>query len=206
MSIDVTAYDRDIDLLQEIKGFYDRLEKDVEPAKLYPAYLQYSDYSGSLVERSNVECFLENFGDVEGVTTESGVYGYEAIAISAIAFRGDRGAEIQETLDALSDYPLISDDHYTELCEEIFSVCWGEDGYSDFIRELKKKFDLSDTTAEFLEKIPLLELYYDAIPSGEYYIDENPQYIYIPIDRAVDNIDRDTLAHYIKEQKAKKSI
>ena len=104
-------------------------------------YLQFSDYSGSTVERSNVEWLQKHFGkeiespcwrrhwpteEIDEPEKDTLIlelhYDYSGVGLFVLdleksdeKWHTDRAKELQEIIDALSDYPLIDDEAHSRL-------------------------------------------------------------------------------------------
>ena len=98
-------------------------------------YTLHSDYAGSTVERSNRDVFLEEFGDLRGVKEVYGGYGTRGVVIRRALLRNE---EVADVLEALESYPVIDEDHLSQLEMEIETEDWEDWGRSDLKRELDK--------------------------------------------------------------------
>lgn len=124
-------------------GKWDCLKKHdaPKPTDLFiPEYFTYSDYSGSLVEKSNLEVFLETFDKIEGVYETFGGYGTRGLAIRLDAIN----QEMIDIFNSLQNYPLIDEDHHSKLEWEQESEAWDDWLKKDFTRAIEKKFDIED--------------------------------------------------------------
>jgi hypothetical protein len=122
------------------------------PQYIMPDLLSGSDYSGSAVERSNYQTFLDAFGDLPGVHPVTGGYGTYAIAIHRktyeVAARSSshshhdtiaRLAEMYETLTALEDYPVLDDEAMYELEREWQNEAWDWTIRGDYLTALAER-------------------------------------------------------------------
>lgn len=133
------VYGEDFDVETTTDNFsYGHLDfrKESDSNVFVPKYLTGSDYSGSLVERSNYEVFMEMFGEVPGVHAVYGVHGTYGIAIAKKTL--EENEEIQEQLDRLSDYPILDEDHHSKLEMEAQDKAWDVWGEYEFKQELVK--------------------------------------------------------------------
>jgi hypothetical protein len=104
-----------------------------------PPSLSYGDYDHSTaVERSNHDVFLEKFDEVLGVYTVSGGYGSNAVAIKLTTVN----EEMLETLGALQDYPVISEEAWSAREQEMFEEAYETWGRGEFIRGLEKSLGI----------------------------------------------------------------
>lgn len=109
-------------------GDWDKVnnQSEVDPAKVYviPNYCTGSDYSGSLLEVSNMKALRESlpaeYEDGDQYIVYHGGHGTFAIAIRLDAVTED----LLETLEALEDYPLIDESLHSELEIESQNEAW----------------------------------------------------------------------------------
>jgi hypothetical protein len=101
-----------------------------------PAIMTFSDYSGSTVERSNCEWFLEEYKETVGVYEMTGGYGTTGVAIKLSAIT----EEMIELFQGMQNYCAIDEDHMSNLEMEIENEDWDNWIRGDFKRELEKKF------------------------------------------------------------------
>jgi len=124
----------------------DRTSGDRHQAGRYllPALLGGSDYSGSLVERSNYKAFSELFSDGfdEWWTNAPGGHGTFAVLIDMQSVPEEVETEVAEFLNALHDYPLADYDLHSEMEMEAQSEAWENWAKKDFTRALEKEFDV----------------------------------------------------------------
>jgi hypothetical protein len=124
-----------------------------------PEYMAYSDYSGGVVDRANLETFLEKYGSVEGVYEATGGYGTRVVAIMLSSIT----EEMVEVFAELSDYPCLDDEALSELETNLEDEDWDNWISGDFSRALCKKFpELEDEIDQMESEDPeqLRELYY----------------------------------------------
>lgn len=110
-----------------------------------PRHFESGDYGGSLVELSNLQTFLEEFGKRRGVFELYGGHGSSGLALDVRAVT----TEILEDLAALADYPLRDEEHLSalEYEKEIEAwECWAE---NDFRRAIiKESLELFSSASE----------------------------------------------------------
>lgn len=164
-----------------------------------PNYFLSGDYCGSLVELSNLQTFLEEFGNRRGVWE---IYGSHSSSGLAIDVR-HLSAEMIEDLAALQDYPVRDEDHLSHLELEKEGEAW--DGWvaSDLLRSLSKAVpdllpDADDAEIERLqdalwdmdsETPGLFDLVRDAMERGNLYWETEGISRYLDVDRVVASID-----------------
>lgn len=116
---------------------YGRWDNDSKGRWFVPEYLSGSDYSGSLVEQSNLRVFRETFEKGEGRwwVEVCGGHGTFGVIVRTLAYRNC--TEVREFFDALEDYPLASEDDHSDLERTTMQEAWESDGREDFLREVK---------------------------------------------------------------------
>jgi hypothetical protein len=116
-----------------------------------PILLSGSDYSGSTVEKSNYQVFLRLYGDQPGVFSCPGNFSTYSVVIVAHLL----SEEMNETLNALADYPVIDDDAMSELEQDLIDEAWDNWIREDFVREVGKKFkiEISDYDHSLMKKV-----------------------------------------------------
>jgi hypothetical protein len=120
---------------------------------LIPEVLSGGDYSNStLVEVSNHKVFLERHGGIRGVVDLSGGYGTFAVAIN-LAVVSPAEDELWADLLSIKDYPLLDEDHHSNMEFEAQEAAWTDWARKDFIREIKKSFVLSEEDEEILDEL-----------------------------------------------------
>jgi len=150
---------------------YGHWHDDSEGEWVEPDYVGYSDYSGSLVERSNYEEFVEQFADSEDIEwfRVHGGHGTTGVIIRVDA--DERVPEIGEFFEALENYPLVNEDRHSELEREVEQEGWESYGRSDF-RRWMRQVDLPtgvlnwDDLVDDLTDEQLDTLWVDAVQSG----------------------------------------
>lgn len=163
--------------------------------------------SGTL-ERSNFEQAEKIFkADIESENAEVCSFGHWACGwfeIIVINPNNKKTLDKAEDLEkSLEDYPVINDEHLSELEHNEYYEDWSNYACSDFISELTRELDLHDCTYDFLselEKDTVLEFFESLIPSGEYYI-PNSSGLSIQYDLAAKDCTRDQLAQFIIENR-----
>ena len=115
----------------------------------YVPYASGSDYSGSLVEKSNYNVFTETYGkDCEWVFSAHGGYSTYAAVVGLtglLTCDEDTADAILDTLAGLEDYPLIDEEANSILEMEETDSAWESWAAGDFGRAVEKKFaDVAD--------------------------------------------------------------
>ena len=103
-----------------------------------PPLRGYSDYSGSLVERSNYEEFVEQFADSEDVEWVKVFGGHGTVGVLVRVDADARVPEMGEFFAALQQYPLANEDRHSELEHEVEMEAWDSYGRRDFQRWLQE--------------------------------------------------------------------
>lgn len=108
---------------------------------------EFSDYSGSDVERSNYRVILNDGSDSKlrpGMIQIIGQNGYQALAYDATLGPVPGDEELYEMLCGVSEYPLIDEDDHSELESDLESEAWVSHGLDDFKRAIVEVLDLFD--------------------------------------------------------------
>lgn len=160
----------------------------------YVPYASGSDYSGSLVEKSNYKVFTEEYGkDNEWVFSAHGGYSTYAAVVGLtglLTCADDTADAILDVLAGLADYPLIDEEANSTLEMEETDSAWESWASDSFVRAVEKKFDgiadlelpSGDTLRSFFEE--------KREAANEYWYDEGVgQSMYVDIDRVVAGIE-----------------
>ena len=164
---------------------------------LLPNYLSGSDYSGTLVERSNYKKWSEDFAAGEGVWwgSTSGGHGTFGIIVDLDAIPADINDEVIEFFDGLSSYPVADDDLHSEMEVEAQNEAWESWARSDFKKALEKKFDVD---LDEVDGEKLFELFRDATDrSNTYWENEQGDSMYIDLDRVVKKINEEDVKNLL---------
>jgi hypothetical protein len=169
---------------------YGRWNDAKDGAWIVPGRTSGSDYSGSLVERSNYNVLREMCemceesdypADAPPFWVDiSGGYG-----TYALAFHLERTPEdIKEQIVALESYPLADEDAHSQLEIEAQDEAWNNWAAREYRQALEKKFrgDASEVTDD-----ALFSHFQDAADkANEYWENEQGSDVYIRIDRVVE--------------------
>lgn len=125
-------------------------DMDLNESLITSPFMTGSDYSGNTVELSNYEVFKEQFGYLNGVYDVSGGYSTFSIAISVKWLLNpdneEKADEILECLRDLSNYPVIDDDHLSNMeNDKEYEYITEEWGKWDLNSELKKQLGIEIT-------------------------------------------------------------
>lgn len=153
---------------------------------LIPRYLGGSDYSGSLVEKSNFNVWSKRFakGEDEWWTNAPGGHGTYAIVIDMHKVPDKISKDVAETLAALNDYPLLDESAHSELEHEAETEAWG----SWAEREFKKALEvhLGDDSLDDVDSDKLYEVFEKAREkANEYWENQSGGDMSIDISRIV---------------------
>lgn len=114
----------------------------------------FSDYSGSLVERSNAEVLLKRY---PWLVQRGGGHGTEWLGISPpdlIDVTVESFSEFMNDITGLDDYPLLDEERHSEMEVEAWGEAWenwvGSDFKSEVMSNLRNADDLTDEAAEEL--------------------------------------------------------
>jgi hypothetical protein len=137
-------------------------------------YAYYGDYCGDTVTRSNQSDLYNLFKD-HGAIEEHGAYYsiFTLIPLSALKkWKKDTLIQYLETLDSLTDYPLIDDETLSTLESDLFTESWDSYISSDILSALSKLLEIdSDTFIDHIEAQRLYDLSQDL---------NEPDYLYLP--------------------------
>jgi hypothetical protein len=113
-----------------------------------PSFFSSGDYSGSLVELSNLQAWMEEFGSLPGVWELYGGHGSSGLALDVRFVTED----ILEALESLQNYPVMDEDHLSHLELEKEQEAWESWAREDFRKALARKLpealDLKDKDDE----------------------------------------------------------
>lgn len=107
---------------------------------------EFSDYSGSSVERSNYRVILgdSSRGYRADIVQIIGSHGYMALAYDATLGPVPGDDELHELLDGVDNYPLLDDDDHSVLESELETEAWEDHGRQDFRKALIPVLDALD--------------------------------------------------------------
>lgn len=115
-------------------------------------------------------------------------------------------AKAIELTDKLEDYPVLNEEHWSELESDDYCRMFTEHAQSEFRRYLKDV--LSDVALDRVENAPidvLIEWFEAQIPSGEYQIDGYPSFDYAFRVRHSTGLDRNDVAKLLKAIRANRA-
>lgn len=104
----------------------------------------FGDYLGGTVEQSNHRSLLRDKKAARYLIRLIGSHGAQGLAYIPRKSDGKAPKPVQEYLEGLADYPLISDDDHGELEHELESKAWQDDGHDDFCKALTSYLDEQD--------------------------------------------------------------
>lgn len=152
---------------------------------LLHSYLGGSDYSGTLVERSNRDHWREEFADFEATEENPDGWwievagGHGTFAIVVDTSRATEDA--YDTLCALENYPLCDEERHSELERKAQESAWESDVRDDFASALSKATGLDCSEADHAL---LRELFEDAAErSSTYWENQQADSMYIDVER-----------------------
>lgn len=103
----------------------------------------YSNYSGGTCEQSNYRVLDQDRKASRYLVRISGDHGTQSLGYFPKK-DGKAPKPVQEYLEGLANYPLISDDDHSELEHELESKAWEDDGHDDFCKALTSYLDEQD--------------------------------------------------------------
>ena len=157
---------------------------------MVPAYLSGSDYSGTLVERSNHDVWAEQFASGNDVWwySASGGHGTFAIVVDLHAVPDDMVEDVNDFLGGLANYPLADEDHHSHMEVEAQNEAWEHTYRNDFRRALETTFEVDLDSASDTD---LDECFREAQEAANvYWVNEQGDSMYIDVDAVVAKVTR----------------
>lgn len=155
-------------------------------------YASGSDYSGSLVERSNARCLKADFPWLITLHGGHGTFG-----VAYLGRREHQNDRLIEAIESLADYPLYSETDHSDLEWERASEAWDDYGRADFRRALTKYLDAvyepdeHDLDLASDERIDdLWRAATERLQGGESFLNESGSAIHFPIDDVIEKLQR----------------
>ena len=189
---------------------------------IIPKLLFGSDYSGTLVEKSNAQAFAEQFKDGQGIWWQwvYGGHGTYGIVIDRQAIPEEEDPEEPDTLDAvleclesLTDYPLLDDDLHTNMEIEAQDEAWNDWARGDFQKVIKQRIRREEEARKLDEEgesvdVDEIEGDFDAAllfevfcavsdRIGEYWTNEQGDQMYIRVEKLADRLTPEELKQLI---------
>lgn len=133
---------------------YDRIVGELKSSDYFNSkYLGYSDYSGSIYNRSNQEIILEEFSDIDGILQIYGIHGYSDILIRIDLL--NENEDLQKMILGLEDDLFLDENHLSKLEDEAKEEAWNNWVLSDFKRELLNRwnYDFDSLSNDFLRDL-----------------------------------------------------
>lgn len=164
---------------------YGRWHEEKDGKFIVPGRISGSDYSGSLVERSNHRKFGEEFGDGLGkwwYETRGG-HGTFGVVVDMTKVPGDISEDVANFLNGLQEYGLADEELNSQMESEAQDEAWDDWAKRDFQRALERRFDvdLDDVDGE-----KLFEIFHEAAErSNTYWVNEQGDSMYIDLDRVI---------------------
>jgi len=119
-----------------------------------PSLLVYGDYTGCSVTRSNHEVFYENFKNMPWLEVYKEMHNSKSLLINIKLFDS---IEALKTLKDLENYPLINEEHHSNLENDLEWEAWESIYRSDFSYKLVAHLENNtDFSPKFIEKVELL--------------------------------------------------
>lgn len=144
-------------------GYLQHSKKDTATL-ITSKYWTGSDYSGTTVELSNYQVFMEKFQDLLG-TAIFDIWGGYSTFSTAISIKWlldpeneEKAQEIIDVLQELDRYPVIDEDHLSSMELEKENNYVTNDWLYDLNQEMKKQHGIEITN---VTKEQLRDLYYD---------------------------------------------
>lgn len=167
---------------------------------LWSDLLAGSDYAGEALTRSNHAVFIEEYGTVDGVLDVYGDYSTYGVLIRREVY--DSNESIRETLARLDSYPVLDEDHMSQVETDAENDAWESWACADFKRELAKRFPESEDVIDDMDSGTLRELLETTSDgAGIYWENETGNSAYIDLEKIAAAVDLAALeslrlAHY----------
>jgi hypothetical protein len=194
---DYAGHWEDTDIDGEDRLYYGDLEENASGDLMEIPYTIYSDYSGSTVERSNCDVFLERYGKRPDVWETYGGFSTRGAVMRRMVYddpQTDEEEEIKECIDSLFNYPVIDEERMSNLEFELEEESWNDYGRSDLRYALKKAGIYTDEEMDDISDESLDQMWYvtcDVEAIYPIFEDANGPYFYI--DDAVKAWNKDVL-------------
>ena len=166
--------------LSYVKESPESLAELISDKKLWPVltllwvgdHFQSSDYGGDLCYLSNLQVLTEEHKESPAIKELYGSYGGTGLALD-IRFCTD---EILEAIESLENYPLLDEEHLSELEMEKEGEAWESWACSDFQRAIESRLsdlledeEKAEEKAESLSEDQLFELLREGMEAGNLY-------------------------------------
>lgn len=143
-------------------------------------YCTYSDYSGTTVERSNCQTFLDMFKEFNEISMWKMYGGWGTTGVLIRKSLYENNDEVKEVIDGLFDYPVISEDDLSQLEIELEHVSWDSYLKDELIRGLESN------DIEYNEETLQEDFYFVADDIAEYFIHEDACCPYFRTEKVID--------------------
>ena len=163
-------------------------------------YCGFSDYSGSTVERSNSEVLDEKFDFVQTATGGHGSV-WTGIPEEALGTVSDEDWDsFKEVVEGLDGYPLLDDEHHSEMEMKLQNEAWDSDYRDELKKEAIRKTD--DPLMKFTYA-SMTDAEWDAVRyeleghgDGRFEWHDEHGSMYVNVERAFERMDKDELPDY----------
>jgi hypothetical protein len=164
-------------------------DKDYDNILVQVPYTSFSDYGGSIVERSNSEAILYEFEVYDFVHPCEGGWGSSTVFIELGKLltcpRGDFDLIISR-IEALLSYPLLDEMLYGGMCLDAQDEAWENWVRHDFLKALEKKLDY-DLDLN-IESDDLRSLFEKVRERSNIYWEEESSGMWVDIEAVVENV------------------
>ena len=148
-------------------------------------YTCYGDYVGSSVEMSNYKVIESEFQEMIDDDNMRALYGDYFSHCIVVKMEMLECEEIQDIFKSLSDYPLLNDDHFSELEHELEMTALQDFIISDIKSGLLKEYDLD--TSDINDDQMTEYIFYLMERHNIYFEHEMGLNVYLDIDVIVNN-------------------
>ena len=156
-----------------------------------------------------LKAFRADVPDADGVSPVAVCENHWAVGwVEWVAIHESNGPALREA-DRLAArverYPVLNEEDRSNREWEDYEKGWGSYGFDGFIREIRDTFKLSLSTYWAMEEFDqdaTREFFESLLPSGEYFTPDSDG-VSIRTDSAIWQLDRDTLAKFLRSQRNK---
>lgn len=125
--------------------------------------LNYGDYAGDTVTRSNFDVFKERYSGKTGVQEVFSGYGYCGWMLNFDMMDSETREAIEEDLKSIEGYPLLDEDHHSNLEMELQSEAIADYLGYDITRKYNEIMEARDDNHEYVSHDTMTDRIWSAI-------------------------------------------